>query len=193
MALPSTHETAATPDHLERRILQVCNAIGEFIAYWGFKSIHGRIWTLLALHREPQTQVGIAQALGVSRSLVSGSISELQRYGLVRPISTHRNAPFEAVVDVWPTIADILRTREWMLIESARLALEAAIDEVEIGSAEVRKTYDLERLRLLLAMTQSAQTVLKLLLRMRNPPSSDSLRLWLGKLNGLIGRLRTPW
>ncbi len=182
-----------SPDHLERRILLVCNAIGEFIAYWGFKSIHGRIWSLLALRKQPQTQVGLSQALGVSRSLVSGSIAELQRFGLVRPVSAHRNAPFEAVVDVWPTIADILRTREWMLVESVRLALEAAIEEVEASAPQERELYDLERLRLLLAMTQSAQSVLKLLLRIRNPPSIDSMRLWLGKLNGLIGRLRTPW
>ncbi len=174
-------------------MLQVCDSIGEFIAYWGFKSIHGKLWTLLALRRQPQTQIALAQTLGVSRSLVSGSIAELQRFGLVRPVSDHRNAPFEAVVDVWPTIADILRTREWMLVESVRLALEAAIDEVRASPAHVREAYDVERMRLLLAMTESAQSVLKLLLRMRNPPSIDSMRLWLGKLNGFIGRLRTPW
>ena len=34
---------------LDRRVLEVCDAIGEFIEYWGFKSIHGRVWAMLAL------------------------------------------------------------------------------------------------------------------------------------------------
>ena len=125
---------AASPapgtDRLGAKVRHVCEAVGDFIAYWGFKAIHGRIWTLLALRREPMSQVEVADFLQVSRSLVSGAMSELVEHGLVRPLSEHRNAPYEAVVDIWPTISDVLRDREWMLIEAARLALEGAVEEL---------------------------------------------------------------
>jgi len=72
---------------MQRRVVRVCEATGEFIAWWGFKSIHGRIWALLALSRDPVSQAELSRTLGVSRALVSGAIAELLEYGLVRPRS----------------------------------------------------------------------------------------------------------
>src|SRR4051812_41709734 len=66
-------ETTAAPppgrDPLTTRIGQVCDAVGAFIEYWGFKAIHGRIWALLALRNGPLAQAEIAKTLGVSRAL----------------------------------------------------------------------------------------------------------------------------
>ena len=84
-----------------RRLLHVCETAGAFIEYWGFKSIHGRVWTLLALSKEPISQVEVARILTVSRALVSQAMAELVSYGLVRPKGDHRNAPYEAVMDIW--------------------------------------------------------------------------------------------
>src|SRR5690349_15490510 len=114
-AVHSASNTAA----VDRAVGRAASAVGEFIAYWGFKSIHGRLWTLLAVSVEPQSQASLARACGVSRALVSASIDELTSYGLVRAVGEGRNAPYVAVFDVWPTIADVLRSREWMLIEKA--------------------------------------------------------------------------
>ncbi|MEO1175462.1 MAG: helix-turn-helix domain-containing protein, partial [Myxococcota bacterium] len=79
-------------DPLTRRVLDVCEATGAFIEYWGFKGILGRVWTLLALRASPMPQTEIANLLGVSRSLVSGAIAELQRRGLVRAVGDARSA-----------------------------------------------------------------------------------------------------
>ena len=169
-------------------MLAVCDAVGAFIEYWGFKSIHGRVWTLLALRAEPVAQSEVANTLGVSRSLMSGAMAELVRLGLVRAVGDHRNAPYEAVMDFWPTIADVLRGREWMLLERARLALEAAIDEVERGGGGV--AYDAGRMKVLLAFTELGQTLLRALMSTRAPRTPERLGAWIKKGVSVVHRVR---
>lgn len=165
-------------DRLSVRVRQVCDSVGSFIEYWGFKAIHGRIWTLLALSTTPLTQVEVADFLDVSRSLVSGAMAELLEHGLVRPTADHRNAPYTAVLDVWPTIADVLREREWMLVETARVALEGAIEAVEL-SREESPRFAVERMRFLLRMTEIAQAFLRMLMNLRVPRKLEGLGGWL--------------
>jgi len=175
---------------VEQRILSVCEAVGAFIAYWGFKAIHGRIWALLALRAGPMSQIEISQTLGVSRSLISGSITELTGYGLVRAIGDGRNARLVAVLDVWSPISEVLRNREWMLVESARLALEAALEEIQISRDRGHPpTYDPDRIRLLLGMTEIAQSWLKVLIRIRSPGSLDSYAKWIRSASTLLRRV----
>lgn len=175
-------------EHLERRIVRVCDAIGAFIEYWGFKAIHGRIWTLLVLSRRPLSQTEVARMLGVSRSLVSGAMSELMGFGLVRPVDDSRKAPYLAVVDVWPTISDVLRNREWMLIEGIRQNLDAAIIEAEDAGDET--AWDLDRLNLLLQMTELGQKVLGAIISIRTPRTAERFGRWLGRAAGLARRFR---
>jgi DNA-binding transcriptional regulator GbsR (MarR family) len=178
-------------ERLQRQIVRVCDTIGAFIEYWGFKAVHGRVWTLLALHDGPMAQTEIASTLGVSKSLVSGAVSELTEHGLVRQTHDHRNAPYEAVVDVWPVISEVLRSREWMLVEAARVALEAAIEEAELAqelSHNVR--WNAERLQTLMAMTELAQALLRILMGLRMPKAQDRLSGWLDRAGSLADRLR---
>jgi DNA-binding transcriptional regulator GbsR (MarR family) len=184
---------AAAPDRLTQRVLAVTEAVGKFIEGWGFKSIQGKVWTLLAVSATPIAQTDIAEILGVSRSLVSLAIAELTTYGLVRAEGEHRNAPYSARLDVWPAIADVLRGREWMLIEGARVALEAAVEEAELArEGGYRGPYDLGRMRLLLAMTELAQTVLRVLLSVRVPRSLESFERWLRDAHRFMRRFRAP-
>lgn len=178
-------------DRATRRVLEVCDAAGRFIEYWGFKAILGRIWMLLALRSEPMSQSEVAEVFGVSRSLVSGAIAELTRRGLVTGVGDHRNAPYTAIFDVWPSIADVLRSREWMLIETARLALVAALDEVEYAERRGQKTnYDPQRMRSLLLMTESAQAFLRTLLAIRSSRPVESLAGWVSRASEIVQSLR---
>lgn len=190
LAADHPHKTGADP--LTRAVLQVAQAAGNFIEYWGFKAIHGRIWTLLALHREPLPQTEVADLLGVSRSLVSTAMAELLEYGLVRAVDEHRNAPYEAVIDIWPAIADVLRSREWMLLEGARVALEAAIEEAEIAGSNPQAPlrWDLDRLRMLLSLTEMAQGFLKMVIALRLPRAPEGFGGWVGRAQSLVARLR---
>ncbi len=177
-------------DNLTQRILSVCDAVGSFIEGWGFKAIHGRVWALLALSKRPIPQSEIAEILSVSRSLVSLAISELTAYGLVRPVNDTRNAPYAASLDVWPTITDVIRSREWMTIERARVTLESALAEAEYREeAGLSNDWDLGRIKLLLAMTELAQATLKAILAVRMPRSLDSFGQWLLRTRGTIEKL----
>lgn len=188
-ATPVERGVPGAEDRLTHRILAAAEAVGGFIDAWGFKAIGGRVWALLALRRGPMSQTEIAGALGVSRSLVNLAIGELHLRGLVRATNDHRNAPYEARLDIWPCISDVLRAREWMLIESARVALEAAIEEAELagGNAE---PYDVGRMRLLLSMTEFAQLVLRLVLSIRVPRSLESFERWLHEARSFVKRFR---
>jgi DNA-binding transcriptional regulator GbsR (MarR family) len=175
---------------MDLRVRRASDAVGEFIAYWGFKSVLGRIWTVLAVRRQPMTQVEIAEFLEVSRSLVSGAISELTGHGLVEQVEPSRNAPYTAVFDIWPSISGVLRSREWMLIEAVRVALEGAIEEWELSSAGERRAYDVDRLRFLLRLTETAQAFLKFLIGIRMPRKLEGVGTWLRTSSELIKSLR---
>ena len=181
----------APEDRMTDRVLQVCDAVGSFIAWWGFKAIHGRIWTVLALSKSPLSQAQISRTLSVSRALTSGAVRELEGYGLVRTVGTGRLAPYEAVIDVWPVISNIMRQREWMMMETARMSLEAALEEAELGlETGAEGPWSTERIRLLLGLTEMAQALLKILIKLRVPRSKDALGTWLGRAARLMSSLR---
>lgn len=183
--------SAKVRDPQTQRVIDACDAVGAFIEGWGFRSIHGRVWTLLALHRDPMAQTDIADALGVSRSLISLAIAELMEYGLVEPTGDHRNAPYAVRMDVWPVISGVLRKREWMLVERARITLEAAVTLTEDAERRGERTpWDLGRMRVLLGMTELAQGVLRAIIAIRTPTNMESYRKWLGKAVSLVDRLR---
>lgn len=181
-------DTEGWPDRVEQRVLEVCDAVGAFIETWGFRSIHGRVWTLLALSVQPLSQAQIAERLGVSRSLVNLAIGELSDYALVEPVNDRRSAPYVARMDVWPTITVVLRKREWMLMESARVALEALRHELREPSGARR--YDSTRVEILLAMTELAQAGLRMVFALRIPHGSEAFGQWLGRAREVMDGLR---
>jgi DNA-binding transcriptional regulator GbsR (MarR family) len=189
-----TKTTVATQEVLTQRVLAACDAIGAFIEWWGFKAIHGRIWLLLCVSRRPLAQREIAAVLGVSRALVSTAIAELTGYRLVRATSEHRNAPYEATLDVWGTISDVLRAREWMILERIRQALEAATQEaerLERMGAGPELAFDLKRLRLLLRMTELAQMLLRFLIALGGADLPRGFSGWLTRAMELMSELRS--
>ena len=178
------------PDPVTRRIVVACDSIGELVDYWGFKKVQGRIWTYLVLSRDPRHQVDIADALGISKSLVSLTVSELMERNLVRAIEDRRNAPIEATLDVWPTVSEILRSREWMLLESARVALEDVRAELE-WQDEGEAEYNLDHVERVLAIIELVQSLLKVVMSIRRPePKSEQEVGWMKRASNLLVQLR---
>lgn len=176
---------------LTQRILDVCDGTGDFIEWWGFRAIHGRVWTLLALMGRPLSQTDIAVLLDVSRSLVHGAVQELEEWGLVQRAGNHRRAPIVAVTEVLPIITHVLRTREWMMIERVRVALEAASQEADLHFLRTgQEPFSRERLRELTQLTEMAQGFLRVILNLRVSDDGRGLRHFLRTATQALAALR---
>jgi len=186
--LKGSQPLSRSDDPLDRAVWNVCDAAGAFIEWWGFKAAHGRIWTLIALHRRPLSQAEIAKMAGISKALVSSVVSDLMDFGLVRPTTTHRNSPYQASLDVWSTIVEVLRSREWMLIESARVSLEGALQAAQQRGAGGIE-YDVERMQALLRMTEAAQGMLTVLTSVRMTPA-EGLSSIVKRASGFVAKLK---
>lgn len=98
--------------------------IGHFIRHWGFKSVHGRLWTYLYLSSEPMDAAALIRRLKVSKALMSISLKELLQYGVVEASGRSEEGTqlYKANEDVMAAILNVLKLREKTLI--ARISAE---------------------------------------------------------------------
>lgn len=101
----------------QKHLAALSSAVGDFIRYWGFRRIHGEIWTQVYLSAEPLSGVELTQRLGVSKALVSPALKELIGYRLIleKP-EDGKTKRYLANPDVIGVILEILREREVRLI-----------------------------------------------------------------------------
>jgi len=106
----------STLSHVNR----LAEKIGTFIEYWGFKKIHGMIWTHLYLSPRPVSAQELISRLKVSKALISLSIKDLMHYGLVLQTEeslNKKNKFYVANPDVFSAIRQVLVTREQELLK----------------------------------------------------------------------------
>ena len=103
------------PSSIHPVVYQACEAVGQMMELWGFKRIHGMVWTYIFLAPHPQTAQDIRTGLGISTGLASMTLADLARWGVV-----HRRSPpgerrdfFEAEANIWRPILKVLREREF--------------------------------------------------------------------------------
>lgn len=105
-----------------KSIRALASSIGDFIRYWGFRRIHGEIWTLVYLSTKPLSGVEISRTLGVSKALVSPALSELLSHKLILnaggDLKTKLYTANSKVIDV---IVDVLAKRESVLLKNAQV------------------------------------------------------------------------
>lgn len=94
-------------------------SVGEFIRYWGFRRIHGAIWTQLYLSEDPLSCTDLTQRLDLSKALISPALEELLEYDLIYevPGPNLKVKTYTAKEDVVSVIKNILKTRETQLIK----------------------------------------------------------------------------
>jgi DNA-binding transcriptional regulator GbsR (MarR family) len=98
---------------------RLSNGIGQFIRYWGFRKIHGEIWSVVYLHKKPMSGIEIGKLLKVSKALISPALKELEAEGLIRQVQSENSKTkrYEAEEDVIKVIRDVLSRREKPMIE----------------------------------------------------------------------------
>jgi hypothetical protein len=109
-------------------IVSLSRSIGDFIRYWGFRRIHGAIWTQLYLSSEPLTGAYLARRLGVSKALVSPALAELLSWRLITEVKSENAKAkyFRAESEVLTIIQRVLVTREKVIFDRIAKHYEAA-------------------------------------------------------------------
>jgi DNA-binding transcriptional regulator GbsR (MarR family) len=152
---PSKKKTSQYPE-----LDELSERVGEFIQYWGFKRIHGKIWAHLYLSEIPLDATTLVKRLRVSKALVSFSIHDLLEYNVIRQVARGRGRTvlFEANPDLTGIILNVLRLRERKMMTQVMAAADllgrtppALMAEMKVSPLKVEQMQE---------MVGSAQSVL---------------------------------
>jgi len=151
-----------------RPLRDLADEVGRFVHYWGFKQVHGRIWTYLFVSEEPLDAADLMERLGVSKALVSISVADLLRHDVIEEAgkSAEGTQLYRTNSDLFGVILKVLRNRERKMLAST---LDAVSEAKSLQNEEREKWKVSQRqLRTLTEFVQSGQTVLDALLAMRD-------------------------
>jgi DNA-binding transcriptional regulator GbsR (MarR family) len=112
------HETHRVP----KPMMELCSLIGDFIQYWGFKKIHGQIWTTVFLSKEPIDATTLVKRLRVSKALVSLAIKDLLEFEVIQVAGkgSRRKTLYQSHPDLIYVISRVLVAREKKLLEQIK-------------------------------------------------------------------------
>jgi DNA-binding transcriptional regulator GbsR (MarR family) len=129
----------------------LADLVGEFIEYWGFKRIHGKIWLNLYLNQSPLDAAALMKKLSVSKALISISIKDLLEYNVIREegIGPEGTRLYSANPDLHAVISHVLRQREKVLMGKIQAAFtqlkEMSPHELNHCSLEQARIKELDR------------------------------------------------
>lgn len=103
----------------DKSLQKLSLSVGDFIRYWGFRRIHGSIWTQLYLSKKPLSCKDLTVRLKLSKALISPALDELCKFKLIReaPSPNDKTKLYEAIEDVDEVIRHVLKTRERKMLE----------------------------------------------------------------------------
>ncbi|BDG10114.1 GbsR/MarR family transcriptional regulator [Anaeromyxobacter paludicola] len=162
-----------SPRPFARAELAVADAVGSLMELWGFRRQLGRIWAVLFLSEKPLAAPELCDRLQISTGLLSMSLAELRRWGVVRPVDVpgDRKEHYEAETDVWKMVRRVLAEREHKAVEEALAAFDRALREVKAARVDqdpairAAAKFKLERLEQLVALARTGLAMLDNLLR----------------------------
>ncbi|MEO5668334.1 MAG: hypothetical protein ABIR96_09765 [Bdellovibrionota bacterium] len=165
---------------LRADVARLSEDVGEFIQYWGFKRIHGRIWALLFLSKEPLDATRIVALLKVSKTLVSFAVKELLDYSVICEVG---QGPRGTVLlgpnpDISGVIQSVLKMRERKILAQTLKSAQEIDTSLQQDSSYI---LDPKRKKQLLVMVKSASKALDLLAK-AGPRGTDFFAL-LAKLS----------
>lgn len=133
------------PPHLN----ELAERIGGFIEYWGFKKIHGIIWTHLYLSPSPLSAGDLIARLKISKALASLSLGELIHYRLIEQTpecADRKTKYYRAVPEVFVAIKNILETRETPMLREIQSRFDTLHTKAPEGSLSKERLEDLGRM-----------------------------------------------
>lgn len=142
---------------LPSELFQLEKVVGEFMHYWGFKAIHGRIWTHLFVSSSPLDSLELMRRLQVSKGLMSLALRDLLDYDVILSdhVGKHGTTFYKANPDIIKVISNVLKKRELEMLKKAHQSAlklkNIMIKNQEISGIQVDHV---------LEMTQTAQFLL---------------------------------
>jgi DNA-binding transcriptional regulator GbsR (MarR family) len=141
-------------------VLAMAERVGEFIEYWGFKHVEGKIWGIIFLSRQPRDMTYLAEQLGLSKALVSMAVARLLEYNVIKPAHPDRQRyqAYEANPNVIEVIFNVLRSRERVMLSRIQSAAKelSGLSENKLKDAG----YSSRRVAFLSKMVKFATVVL---------------------------------
>lgn len=133
---------------------KLSNGIGHFIRYWGFRKIHGEIWSVVYLSKQPLSGIEIGQLLKVSKALISPALKELESEGLIRQTESENSKTkrYVAEDDVGKIIQGVLKRREIPMI--AKINEDFSELSLNCADSEFVNLERLQKVGLMIGMAQ---------------------------------------
>ena len=163
-------------DQFEGQREKLAESIGEFVKYWGFKSVHGKTWLYIYTSEQPMTATELVQKLGVTKSLVSMVLSDLVDYKVIKrvDIGSAKSPGYVSEEDLEKAIFSVLREREFKLLKGIQRDISEFQDlvkgskQLENRSKQLEKMtdYAVDSLDRLLNSKSISTSKLKLLLKL---------------------------
>jgi DNA-binding transcriptional regulator GbsR (MarR family) len=96
----------------------LADQIGDFIQYWGFRKVEGRLWTYIFLAKKPLKAEELMERTGISKAMLSLSLNELLKYDVIRKAypERERGQAYITNPNVMEVISNVLRTRERQIL-----------------------------------------------------------------------------
>jgi DNA-binding transcriptional regulator GbsR (MarR family) len=155
-------ELEVFPPELE----DLASEVGDFICFWGFKKIHGRIWTHIYLAEHALDAGQLMQRLKVSKALISLSVNDLLKYDVILEAgkSSRGTQTYLPNPDVLDVILNVLRRRERNMLTKAEIShnMLCSLSEESQRRAHLHK----DRVVALGKMIHQAQNALSSLLEL---------------------------
>lgn len=129
---------------------------GEMGTRWGINRSVAQIHALLYVSPEPLPADEIADTLDIARSNVSGSLRELQGWGLARVAHKlgDRRDHFETTKDVWTMVKVVMEGRKRRELDPSVLILRECVETLDEARSD--EGYTEERLTELLTLVELA-------------------------------------
>ncbi len=126
---------------MDKDVLKLAETIGNFIQYWGFKEIHGKVWTLVYLSQDPISAKELKESLDISKALLSSTIKELKEHKLIDDagFGAHGTQLFQAQENILIAITNVLKHREKKFITEAKVASKAIKPNAKVDHKRLMK------------------------------------------------------
>ncbi len=127
------------------RLNDLSDQVGQFMQYWGFKKIHGQVWTHIYLSSQPITAQHLIQRLNVSKALISLTLKDLLDFKIVQEIKgTVKIKKYAANGEVINVICNILRERELKMLRQIRTEFHELKELNDVSEFEAKRIEKLE-------------------------------------------------